>query len=722
MQCQGNRPSLRAFVFPIVRRIRFDLGFVTSFQLVSRLKAHAEHLSPNPSKCDPYHIITAWSLRRLNASTSPQKVYDELVFIRERIRDDRIQQVVEDVMTRLGLEKKDTQDLSDTEIKSSSTVRQLPSTPSKKGFSLFSNSKKAAARKTMIALKPSPLRSSSDGRDPSSSFLDLPAGFNPDRRPSLPMISSMSYQQTRLNLSSPLKSSSLTSFQSADSCDSADSRRSSVQSQVQTSDLLSQIMTFSEASDVRLILLDYIVETRYRLNNGGEADWYFGSGREQAASTLDTLEGRLVGKRDVMGLEAVFKEIRAKFDIPAPGTPIRIGGRSRRRGTIKRSRERELSQDVPRDIPESRGVSFELDSYYHHHIPEEDELDQEVEQDTRTEESSSTETVKARRKSTGATSVFSLSSAISTAVAPTEVNARSSFFSNYAFSIREAKVQYPLEAVAVDQGRLQTQSDDTLERHLSIPSPYRTFFPSRSESSLADTAHTRMPTPSLRHRREGLQLHTARVSPTTNNHLGVPRPESPAGSFHSLLSALDLETSIPIHLLDMFPIPVMSPPLTPLGTTGDQSRARRKQNRQYVVVDQELERSPHADFQDFPEEVSTPTLEPTRKRYTSTNSIPASLSTLDSIDEYPLARLEPRSELPLAKLLALFMDPAGPGGLAGTAEGTRPEDVRRAAEGFVSGEMRYAEELGSGWDAEDQRRVIWLLRHIAALVRTVDRL
>jgi hypothetical protein len=203
-----------------------------------------------------------------------------------------------------------------------------------------------------------------------------------------------------------------------------------------------------------------------------------------------------------------------------------------------------------------------------------------------------------------------------------------------------------------------------------------------------------------------------RMQSTSSGHLGIPRSSSPAGSFHSLLSALDLETRIPADLLDRFPDPsTLSPPTTPPDTaTPASDRARRKQNRQCVVVDN-LELSPDRHYQDFPEEVATPTLEPTRRRYTSAPG--ASVSTLNSIDES--VPTQP-SDLPLAQLLALFIGQTGV--IGGAREGTTPGDVARAATAFVYGEMQYADELGSGWDAEDQRRVIWLLRQIAALVRS----
>lgn len=712
LQTQGPQPSLRALIFPIVRRIRFNLGFVTPHQLVSRLKSISDNTSEDLFSSDPFHLIRSFALRRLSTSSPPQTVYDSLIFIRERVRDASIERIVDTVLGHLGLEHHDNNiEVSADHTPMSPTIALTPSTPTKRGFTFFT-SKKMASRKTMIAMKPQDYQISSP--------ISYPAGFNPDRRrPSLPSLSP-STPIRHNGLSSPLASSSLTSFHTRVSIDSPSVSRSV------TSDLLSQIMGLQEVSDVRLILLDYIVDVRYQLHVGGENDWYFGSGREGVASTLDSLEGRLVGKRDVMDLKAVFEEIRATFDIPIPGSSIRGSLRSRHQRYITPPEALIARYATPPDIAASPAtissdrrlskISFELDSYYHGSLAHDDGGN-----DDETMESLSEETIGGRRRSFGASSQFSFSSCLSSAAHAhlalpdrdrdrDRENRYSIASSDYNFSIREAKVGYAEEAITLDQ----PHSSNT-------PTTPRYLHTSRSESSLIDAAASHSSS-TTRLFLDRLSRHSHSPPSSTQSHLTIPRSESPSGSFHSLLSALDLETRIPVEMLDVFldtsllspsPTPTTARMLCTTTPTTDQ-QARRKQNRQCVVVDN-IELSPDGIYTDLALEPpflspGTPILEHTRRRFTSAGT---STSTLDSIDELTAVRSghgKNGGDLPFAQLLALFSG-------KGTKSGMKASEVEEAVAAFVYGEMRDSDELGEGWDGEDQRRIIWLLKQISAMVR-----
>ena len=327
---------------------------------------------------DPQQLVSSWLITRFRAGIEPQLLVDDLVSARDRLRIDEDKETLSDVLSSFGLfGRKTVKDSvlgqSDIITPNSTLVRDVDSLP--KPFSRRPSMKKPSP------ITPAPGKWWSHRRNNSSSsrLSHLTPFFAQDRRPSLPAIASPSLISANgLSMPSFQSSSSLSTVESVQRISMATYRQSPT-----VQDLLASLMTYDKPEDLRFILLDHLLGMRYHLTSDTD-DWVLGQGKITADDILSVIETRLVGRRDVMGLKAIFVELRTLFHLPSGPIPT-SGYKSHRRtdsAVVHFPSERDrsslisTSSDTP-EPPESihetasistfgftdRGVSFDLDEY-----------------------------------------------------------------------------------------------------------------------------------------------------------------------------------------------------------------------------------------------------------------------------------------------------------------------------------------------------------------------
>lgn len=78
VQLLGDPDILNSHILPILRRIRFQLGFIPSSQLLARLSPSASVINARAT-IDPQTMVQAWLTRRLCAGARPQVIVNELL-------------------------------------------------------------------------------------------------------------------------------------------------------------------------------------------------------------------------------------------------------------------------------------------------------------------------------------------------------------------------------------------------------------------------------------------------------------------------------------------------------------------------------------------------------------------------------------------------------------------------------------------------------------------
>lgn len=197
--------------------------------------------------------------------------------------------------------------------------RQRDTSDSILGHGVVSPSQVTPRKKSSLTVKaPSPKWWTHRRNNSSTSKLHLAPLFNPDRRPSLPVISSPSFLSSNASFGRPVLA-----YQSSSSLGTVNPRLST-SSRETTQDLLASLMTFEKPEDIRMIVLDRLLGMRYKIGFDSEADWYLGQGKLAADEVMSTLELRLVGKKDVMGLKRTFDGLRELFALPLSLKPVSI--------------------------------------------------------------------------------------------------------------------------------------------------------------------------------------------------------------------------------------------------------------------------------------------------------------------------------------------------------------------------------------------------------------
>jgi hypothetical protein len=700
LQCQGDPSTVRSTILPVIRRVRFLTGIVPSLQLVSRLNSSSEPDSPDHIPADRRQLVIAWITRRLNAGGDPQRLAEEVVSLCYRVRHDPTRQMVTRLLVEIGLERSNAQvntgEYNEFGILSPPPPVLTPSLSKRKPFSFLSP--KAAARRTL----PGPTKWFGHKRSDSSSSRLVPPGFDPDRRPSLPTISVPHLPGTAFAPLSPrMNIGSTVSLSTSDHTIIPQSPRSP--GSVSTAPTrLTPLVAATEPDEIRTALLDHLLEMRYHLSGQEETGWFLGDGKHVAVDIIDALENKVKADHDSLEVGSIFSEVRATFNLRQPSeqglSSLLDRGKPRRGSDDPRVYSRNLASPFS-----DGGVSFDLDQYIRdishdglYKVAEgEEEL---VDEDTASRR-------KPRRVSVGASSLLSLSSRMSTDTRGDRLASRSSTLSGYAYSIREAKKQMPLEAVAVERPRaIKSSKEPDTEDPLAL-SPKRTSYRAfRSTPNLLDP-YTILPPPVGSIRRRNAPSSLPR-SISDRLPLNQRLPDTPTSIISSSFSSPNLASRIPDDLLALLssvpgtPESLPSTPLPGVGKGFPNERANRHRNRHCAIVDL-VEVSPSKGGWEQEGFFMTPTT----PEDSANNS--ANITTCKVSPNTPLQRKGSLTPIPLASIISLFTK---------TPTQRTPDQVERALTEFVEREKERCLALGLQWEGEPRRRAAWLMTQVSDLV------
>ncbi|KAL7424450.1 hypothetical protein Q5752_000133 [Cryptotrichosporon argae] len=755
VQLQGDPLTVRTVIAPTIQRLRFILGLCSASQLVTRLN---NMVAWTRAPYDPAQIAQAWIERRLNAGVDPARAGHDLFVAAGRCHAQDHRADILGVLAEFGvLDRRGPADAPPPDL--------MPASPRKRTMPKLGGS---ITRKTMSA---GPRRWFTHRASSSVSSRLQVLGFPGDRRPSLPSISTptlsmppsesvplMRQSAAYLPLSGPR--SPVESTSTHGSGPGSNPRASSSTAGLDSSappQLMSSLMTFTEPEDVRLILLDYLLGMRFRIATVPDSTWHLGTGRACAASVLDSVEDKLVGRKDVMGIKTVLDDLRTKFRIavyiPSPTIERKSSQRTQRtkvsrtshRWVRSPSRGTEAGTDEPFDleayldecghmdelpaIVEAQAHEHQVDppasvsSIYSSRV---NSVDPTHASSDRQHPLSET-----KRYSTGAASLLSMSSRTNGAYR------RSSMMSSY--TIREATRAYPL-SLRAKHFRFSTSSTVSLEDldSESDGQPERSPYDSRLAKSTNDLLHdtyTWAPGTLRRSRQRingfasplsadynGLRLPAATASspyiPMVPSPINLTPPPSPGGDVAAVqLPIVDRPDTPPSDVSDVSSspdfVPVVLPdsrhtPTPPHGT-GTPFRFRLTPDSGSPTSSQpgltprpsRSQRNLHRQIAIVNGEQWSPTSSPAASPHiVIDHGMPDS--------EYTVPSPRP-AQTSLRLILQLFADVDGELRLRQDLD---QEELDRILLSVVRNERERLEGRGQVWDAEARRRVAWLVEEV----------
>ncbi|OXC83554.1 hypothetical protein J005_04391 [Cryptococcus neoformans] len=260
---RGYPPMVCTIISPILHKVRFVLGFVTSSQLVARLNSSNLGIYLHPQS-RPYQNIISWIERRLQAGVSYPLILEECKAMKQRVSD-KSGDTIMAVLEQFGL----AQPFVDGDFSNYHLVRK-------------------SSHSSSFKPKLSPKWFSHKRAHSSLSKLDIP---NPCRRPSLPAIHSYNGDASPLRIPYSNRSNSSSSSSLAPGDD------------VYTS------LECASISEARSILLWRLLNMRYHVVEDG---WFLGGGKEQAERMFESLEQNIVND---VPLRELFHFFRFTFGL-----------------------------------------------------------------------------------------------------------------------------------------------------------------------------------------------------------------------------------------------------------------------------------------------------------------------------------------------------------------------------------------------------------------------
>ncbi|KAE8541668.1 hypothetical protein D1P53_001839 [Cryptococcus gattii VGV] len=242
---RGYPPVVRTIISPILHKVRFVLGFVTSSQLITRLNS-SNRSTYLHSDSRPYQNITSWIEGQLQAGMAYPLILEECRTMKQGVSDENGGTIM-DVLEQFGL----AQSFIDGDYSSYHLVRKSSHSPS-------------------LRPKLSPKWFSHKRAHSSLSKVNYP---NPYQRPSLSAIHSHNGAATLSRI--PYSNSS----------------HSSSSSSLAPGDDIYAFLGCANISEARSILLWRLSDMRY---HGLEQGWFLGDRREQAETMLDSLERNII--------------------------------------------------------------------------------------------------------------------------------------------------------------------------------------------------------------------------------------------------------------------------------------------------------------------------------------------------------------------------------------------------------------------------------------------
>lgn len=687
---QGNQTSVDTYILPVFHKLRFQFGIVPSSQLavVSKKALRVRETS----SLDPHQILRAWLICRLAAGVEPNKLVSEL--LAAKATNGPCKELILRVLEEFGLHERSGN--IDYLSAFASSDRSYPSSlgTSASITSASTTSLSSTLKNRIASLNPKSPNRRTASDDPErwyhrrnkSSFSRL---FNTERRPSLPIISSPSLvMSTAFDTWSP---ETMARRDPIDVCPFSTPRRSTHASlkELGPADLLSTMMTFSSGEDMRVILLDRLLAMRYHLTKRSEDDWFLGKGKSLASEVIDKIEAKLVRSKDVMGLKAIFSDLRRIFRLPEPG-PLVSPYRRVSRQFMEKLPTVPLRESISPISFRERDASFDLNQYIadisfdHLRVIGED-----------------CENEPQKRKSLSADSIFTMLTSDTGRTSRTA--RRASMISS--FTIREATREWhaPTQAVAWQiPGKVKSLESFYHERSDEHDLEINHFHRDEHPSSTLDQDQLEAPFARLRPKDFSLprlERHSAMSTTLSGYDLDLDRRSSfalcnpPPGTYHILEAPFQTPAQLNVQILDL---PLSPPPtekFTPRATMTDDDRSRRRAYRQFAIFDGEQ---------------FSPSEESLMSSGSETPRVPPRLSSLNHL---PKAKLS--GQAPLAHIMSLFTTSSGQ---IRPTSGLTNDDVVQAVSSMVESEISRLESQGRPWDDDAKGRVAWSIEQVGQMV------
>ena len=679
-------------------------------------------------------LVQAWVTRQLNVGVASGKLWEDVASLRDRLQHQETRRLIDTLLEEMGIQKTRPPEHAVVYeefglLTPPPSVKSPTSTFTKKStWSLFG--------KKEDSQKPAPGPSKWFGHTRSTHSLSklLPPACNADRRPSLPVFSMTNLPSSANLLTTPSTAGSSPCLSISDYTVVQTTPRTP--RHFSTTSEMSTIMSSSHPEEVRANLTDHLLGMRYRLTRPG-GTWFLGEGKSIAQQVVDAMDARLRGKHEQADIERILGDIRKTFCLPHSQvfpdytSPLisEVPGLYRQREDSDQtlSSLSSLKRDDTSPFTCSSRDTFDLDQYIR-------DISWNRSQEGEREELNDQPQPlppHLRRGSAGAASLLSFASRGTTGSRAEKARIRSSTLSAYAFSIREAKKEYPLEAVSVERAlRFDTPATPP---HGTANRREPMHFASRSNPNFIDR-YTTLPPPIsiLRTRNHAEPLPRSLSDTKSVAHFGA----TPLPTLTGTLSAPNLSSKVPDDLLsvlaalDESPTGSTSAPSTFVqrGPDGG-TKARRQWHRQCAIVDQ-IEVSPsrnqydHYHHDDLFPPLSSPfnglQLEIALRDAQAEGAKPKVPIRQSSLTNLPkLQKTDP--PVPLSAIMSFFVrgDHAGQGNVFEEAHGLTAGAVEKELERFIELEMRRNEALGFEWDIDAKRRAAWVLEQVGNLVRSL---
>ena len=617
-------------------------------------------------------------------------VVRELLSVRRRVSNHSRKEIISGVLADFGLARfvqsiEESSALDDAASISPSSPRPSASTisptltPTK--VRAFSIGSRLGARRT-VSDTASWWRSHRRNKS-SYSKAQLPI-FNPDRRPSLPVIFSPSVESISIS-----KSWSMQTIPSISEVDvSSDYIPREPWSISQTDHLLAEIRTMSDPEDTRLIFLDLLLTKRYRLLGNGDDDWFLGRGKRQAEAISDALEPNLIGRRDVVGFDNILHDLRKMFHLPQSSFIESPYDQVSSHSYLEEVPAVSPRETIPPFSFRGREASFDLDEYI-----------ADLSHDAVEVSTGAGNPIIARRKSSGTDTTFTLFAGRTTS----RTTHRASLLSS--FTIREATRGWHAESKAVayhiPRRARSLQSfnsnindyDDRVVGYRETPSDTRW---SRSTANSEESLYTRLPpkSASLHRRQRILKISSSLSAYDLGVAFRLPVTPLTPPTVSTIDFYCDDNRLTPATLNSQILETPISDFATPRARPSDADRSRRKAYRNFTIFDGE-QVSPS---RGFPSPLSS---------IMSTPTVPPRMSSLKPLPDRPVNS----DPVPLALVLSLFVNSSDP---IKPKPGLTSGDVERALSGIMASEMQ---RLKHRWDEWAKERVAWLVEQVGRMVR-----
>jgi hypothetical protein len=556
---------------------------------------------------------------------------------------------------------------------------------------------------------------------------------------------------------------------------------------------LTTLMQTTEAEVIRLTLFEYLLEMRYRHRHprhlsgkGDTTSWFLHEGKHIATNIVDALEEKFASTAtDPVAVEDIFTDVRTVFHLKEPVRAVTSA--SSRYSSVPTTSDAAMSTDsagtptatatattgtgkmaspVSLVSLSERGESFDLDQYIRDITDTaytcDHKLNPMLEDETSENDDSVVEPRPILRRPSSKRSIGRMSSFLNLSpgdhahkpklkLKNQRVVSRSCLLS--AFSIREAKIQLPHEAIAVERPRAFEPMSSSPEGQRLLASMRRSSvkFASKSTPNLLNNdrdeytysySHTSMPLPeqlgSLHRKNASKSLPRStsqRFSRTSHSKLiefgddngdgddivhdyGHDLASPTSGDLISLVSPANTEsthyTSTPTYHPDA------SPNKTRSSSSSSPLKLSKRQGSRRALVLVDSESSSPTKSTSATETFTTAPTTPEARESPSPPRLPKqkhfSLSTPPRGNGVGVGLDPSPRDVPLSAIIGLFTPPRNVSNDVATGDLPTAAQVEEALASFVEKEKRRCGVIGIEWHGEGRSRATWLINQVSEMV------